>query len=44
MSGRTDQNIKTVFQKKNAKKGDYVLVKITDCTTATLLGDIVEIL
>ena len=44
MSGRTDQNIKTVFQKKNAKKGEYVLVKITDCTTATLLGDIVEIL
>jgi hypothetical protein len=29
---------------ENSKKGDYVLVKITDCTTATLLGEIVEIL
>ena len=44
MSGRNDHNTKVVFPMENSKKGDYVLVKITDCTTATLLGEIVEIL
>lgn len=44
MSGRNDHNTKVVFPVGNSKKGDYVLVKITDCTTATLLGEIVEIL
>lgn len=44
LSGRNEYNTKTVFPKGNAKKGDYVLVKITDCTSATLIGEIVEIL
>jgi len=44
LSGRNEFNSKTVFPKGNAKKGDYVLVKITDCTSATLLGELVEIL
>ena len=43
MSGRNDHNTKVVFPKGESKKSDYVLVKITDCTTATLLGEIVEI-
>lgn len=42
MSGRNDHNTKVVFPINNCKKGDYVYVKITDCTTATLLGEIVE--
>jgi len=44
LSGRNEFNSKVVFQKGKAKKGDYVLVKITDCTSATLLGELVEIL
>src|SRR6266496_401296 len=40
--GRNTQNKVVVFPKKNAnlKKGDYILVKIIDCTQATLLGEI----
>ena len=37
-SGRTEQNTVAVFPKENYKVGDFVLVKIEDCTTATLLG------
>lgn len=44
LSGRNEFNSKTVFPKGEAKKGDYVLVKITDCTSATLMGELVEIL
>jgi tRNA-2-methylthio-N6-dimethylallyladenosine synthase len=44
MSGRNDHNTKVVFPMGNSKKGDYILVKITDCTTATLLGEIIEII
>jgi tRNA-2-methylthio-N6-dimethylallyladenosine synthase len=42
--GRNTQNKVVVFPKKNAnlKKGDYILVKIIDCTQATLLGEIEE--
>ncbi len=43
-SGRNEHNTKTVFPKGNAKKGDYVMVKINECTSATLMGEIVEIL
>ena len=41
--GRTTQNKVIVFPKGNFnyKKGDYVLVKVNDCTKATLLGEIV---
>ena len=44
MSGRNDHNTKVVFPTGDSKKGDYVMVKITDCTTATLLGEITEVL
>jgi len=36
--GRTTHNSAVVFPKGNYKKGDYVMVKIEDCTSATLLG------
>ena len=41
--GRTSQNKVIVFSKNGAycNKGDYVNVKVTDCTKATLLGEIV---
>ncbi len=37
-SGRTEQNTVAVFPKEQYKVGDFVMVKIEDCTTATLLG------
>ena len=40
--GRTSRNSMVVFPRTDVKKGDYVLVKITDCTSATLLGEIVN--
>ncbi|MCZ4319282.1 tRNA (N6-isopentenyl adenosine(37)-C2)-methylthiotransferase MiaB [Aequorivita viscosa] len=40
-SGRTEHNNVAVFPKKNYKAGDFVNVKITDCTTATLIGEAV---
>lgn len=40
-SGRTQQNTVAVFPKGNYKLGDFVNVKITDCTTATLIGEAV---
>ena len=44
MDGRNDHNTKVVFPKGDFGKCDYVMVKITDCTTATLIGEVVEIL
>jgi len=44
MSGRADNNSMTVFPKGDFDKGTYVMVKINDCTTATLLGEVVEVL
>ncbi|WP_303318499.1 tRNA (N6-isopentenyl adenosine(37)-C2)-methylthiotransferase MiaB [Flavivirga abyssicola] len=38
-SGRTSQNIVAVFPKGSYKIGDFVNVKITDCTSATLIGE-----
>ena len=38
-SGRTSQNTVAVFPKENYKVGDFVNVKINDCTTATLIGE-----
>jgi len=40
--GRDGRNSKVVFPKGNAKKGEYVLVKITDSTSATLMGELVN--
>ncbi|MCF8296706.1 MAG: tRNA (N6-isopentenyl adenosine(37)-C2)-methylthiotransferase MiaB [Saprospiraceae bacterium] len=42
LTGRSSQGKVVVFPKMNFKKGDYVMVKITDCTTATLRGEVVE--
>ena len=36
--GRTTQNKVVVFPKGNLRPGEYVNVKITDCTSATLIG------
>ncbi len=38
-SGRTPQNLVTVFPKENYKIGDLVNVQVNDCTTATLIGE-----
>ena len=42
--GRNTQNKVIVFSKENyeLKKGDYVMVKVTDCTQATLLAEIIN--
>jgi tRNA-2-methylthio-N6-dimethylallyladenosine synthase len=40
-SGRNSQNTVVVFPKENYKVGEFVLVKITDCTAATLIGEAV---
>jgi len=38
-SGRTPQSTVAVFPKENYKVGDFVNVKIHDCTGATLIGE-----
>lgn len=38
LSGRNTQNKVIVFPKEQYKPGDYVLVLVSDCTQATLLG------
>ena len=40
--GRTTHNSVVVFPRKYYKPGDYVMVKITDCNSATLIGERVE--
>lgn len=40
--GRTSQNKMVVFPKSGKKIGDFVRVKITDVTPATLLGEVAE--
>jgi len=40
--GRNSQNKVVVFPKENFKIGNYVSVKITDCTSATLIGKAVK--
>ncbi|GAA4236969.1 tRNA (N6-isopentenyl adenosine(37)-C2)-methylthiotransferase MiaB [Postechiella marina] len=42
-SGKTQHNIVAVFPKEHYKIGDFVNVKITDCTSATLIGEAVEL-
>ena len=39
--GRNSQNTVVVFPKENYKKGDFVMVKSHDCTSATLIGEAV---
>ena len=38
-SGRNSQNTVVVFPKENYKVGDFVNVKVTECTSATLIGE-----
>ncbi len=40
--GRNTQNVMCVFPVKNYAIGDYVYVNITECTAATLMGEIVD--
>lgn len=40
--GRNDQNKMIIFNSKGDAPGTYVHVKISDCTSATLLGEIVD--
>ena len=37
--GRTSQNKVLVFGRKEYKIGDYVMVNVTDCSSATLKGE-----
>jgi len=41
LSGRNSQSIMVVFPKENYKIGDFVNVKITNCTSGTLIGEAV---
>lgn len=40
--GRTDTNKGVVFDREDYEKGDYVKVRIDDCTSSTLLGTALE--
>ena len=42
-SGRSSQNTVVVFPKKKFKIGDFVDVKIMECTSATLIGEGINI-
>lgn len=39
LCGRTDTNKMAIFDKNGFEKGQYVKVRITDCTSATLLAE-----
>lgn len=39
--GRTDRNHKVIFDKKDKRVGEFAMVKITDCTKASLIGELV---
>ena len=41
LSGRNSQNTVVVFPKGNFKKGDFVNVRATKCTGATLIGEVI---
>ncbi len=42
LQGRNDHNKKVIFAKGEYKKGDYVMVKITSCSSATLKGEALQ--
>ena len=42
LCGRTSQNKMVVFDRHNYAPGDYVTVRITGCSSATLFGEVVE--
>jgi tRNA-2-methylthio-N6-dimethylallyladenosine synthase len=41
-SGRNTQNTTVVFPKGNHKKGEYVNVLATTCTSSTLIGTVID--
>lgn len=41
LCGRTDTNKMVVFDRGDYRKGEYVEVEITGCTSATLFGDVI---
>lgn len=43
LCGRTEQNKTVVFDKQNYRIGDFVMVEITDASSATLIGHPVDI-
>lgn len=42
LCGRNDQNKMVVFPRRHYRKGEYVNVRITSCSAATLKGEIVD--
>jgi tRNA-2-methylthio-N6-dimethylallyladenosine synthase len=42
LRGRTDTNKMVVFDRADCERGQYVRVKITGCTSATLLGESID--
>ena len=42
LAGRNSQNKMIVFPRKDYEPGDYVMVKVHDCTAATLIGVAVD--
>ncbi|HRH67385.1 MAG TPA: MiaB/RimO family radical SAM methylthiotransferase [Bacteroidia bacterium] len=42
LSGRSSQGKVVVFPREKFKPGDYVFVKITDCTAGTLIGEALD--
>jgi tRNA-2-methylthio-N6-dimethylallyladenosine synthase len=44
LSGRDEKNSVVILPKGELKKGQYVKVKIHTCTSATLLGDVIEVI
>lgn len=43
LCGRTGRNSMVIFPKGNLIKGQYVMVKINECTSATLMGEVVAV-
>ncbi|MEN9700292.1 MAG: hypothetical protein RLZZ301_1490 [Bacteroidota bacterium] len=42
LCGRTGSNVMVVFPNNGFQKGTYVMVRIDECTSATLMGEVVE--
>ncbi len=42
LCGRNDQNKVVVFPKGQLRKGEYVMVKINECTAGTLIGEVIN--
>ena len=42
LAGRTSQNTVVVFPREDYKVGDYIMVKVDDCTGGTLLGKAIK--